>query len=133
MHFTIPLVQSYTTVTNQVLCFCHKNIHNILAPFASTIELIHEDKGPSFMHKGESGKPKITKAGRPMIVLFIHNHCVHVHDNLLLDYGIALIKAQMQCAIFLTKLGFVAKQNKDDWRFISQLIETRKYAHLHTP
>lgn len=45
----------------------------------------------------------------------------------------ALVKAQTQHANFLTKLGFVAKQNKDNWRFISQLIETRKYAHLHTP
>lgn len=34
---------------------------------ASTIELIHQDKGPRFMRKGESGKPKITKAGTPMI------------------------------------------------------------------
>jgi len=34
----------------------------------SMIELIHKDKGPSFMCKGESGKPKITKAGTPMIV-----------------------------------------------------------------
>ena len=44
-----------------------------------------------------------------------------------------LIKAQTQHANFLTKLGFIAKQNKDNWRFISQLIETRKYACLHTP
>jgi hypothetical protein len=30
------------------------------------------------------------------------------------------------------KLGFIAKQNKEDWRFITELIETGKYAHLHT-
>jgi hypothetical protein len=30
------------------------------------------------------------------------------------------------------KLGFVAKQNKEDWRFIGKLIETGKYACLHT-
>jgi hypothetical protein len=59
--------------------------NNILT---STIALIHKDKGPSFMHKGESGKPKITKSGTPMIVLLIPNHCVCIHDNLLLDYSI---------------------------------------------
>ena len=55
---------------------------------ASTIELIHQDKGPRFMCKGESGKPKITKAGTPMIHLMIHNHCVCICDDLLLDYSI---------------------------------------------
>jgi hypothetical protein len=54
----------------------------------STIALIHEDKGPSFMCKGESGKPKITKAATPMIILLIPNHCIHIYNNLLLDYSI---------------------------------------------
>ncbi len=44
----------------------------------------------------------------------------------------ALIKAQTQHANFLTKLAFVAQQNKEDWKFIGELIETRKYACLHT-
>jgi len=43
-----------------------------------------------------------------------------------------LIDTQWKCANFLKKLGFIAKQNKDNWRFISKIIETRKYAHFHT-
>src|SRR3989344_1287243 len=55
---------------------------------ASTIELIHEDTGPSFVRKGENAKPKLTKAGTPTTVLLIHNHCVRVRDDLRLYYSI---------------------------------------------
>ena len=43
-----------------------------------------------------------------------------------------LIDAWWKRANFLKKLGFVAKQNKDDWRFIGKIIETGKYACFHT-
>ncbi len=58
---------------------------NILA---STIEQIHQDKGPNFVRKGENAKPKITKAGTPTAVLLIHNLCICVCNNLLLYYSI---------------------------------------------
>jgi hypothetical protein len=60
---------------------------------------------------------------------WILNHCIHIHNNLLLDYSIQEPQpgphtmCQVPC-----KVGFVAKQKKEDWRLISQIIKTRKYA-----
>jgi hypothetical protein len=79
-------LQEPLQITPLFLCAISINTPNSI--LTSTIKLIHQDKGPRFMCKGESRKPKITKAGTPMIHLMIHNHCVCICDDLLLDYSI---------------------------------------------
>ncbi len=64
MHFTIPLVQSYVTVTNQVSYFCHVHIPNILAQKQFTGENSSRDSGRcrGREHSGQQRQPQESAA-----------------------------------------------------------------------